>query len=112
MTSPSVRDPGLQPERTAIAWTRTCLALMVVGLIGTRLHSGVAPVVVSLIGFLMAAGLMFASARRARRTEQQLLTERVPPAQGLVLTMTVLVTLLNVASIVMAIVAFHTGYSR
>ena len=32
----AVRDPGLQPERTAMAWTRTCAAMAVNGLLVLR----------------------------------------------------------------------------
>lgn len=68
MTAPA-RDPGLQPERTALAWRRTLLAFAVGGLIAMRVLSetlGGAAVVVGLGGVVAAAALLVALRRRRR----------------------------------------------
>lgn len=97
----TVRDPGLQPERTSIAWTRTCTALMIVGLIGTRFHAGPFALVVTLSGLVAAALLMLVSARRGKRTEHELSTGRVTPAVSLAAALTALVVLLDVTAALM-----------
>ncbi len=97
----SARDPGLQAERTSIAWTRTCTALIAVGLIGTKLHTGAIPILISLLGLLSASGLMLAAGRRGRQTARDLLTEHIEPAQSLAAALTGLVLLLNVVAIAM-----------
>ncbi len=71
-------DPGLQPERTALAWRRTGLAVAVGAIAGTRalLHLlGIGAVVVGLLGLGLAALLVLGSTRRARRTEACLLQD-------------------------------------
>jgi uncharacterized membrane protein YidH (DUF202 family) len=63
------RDPGLQPERTALAWQRSGLALAGASVIVARLtitSAGVLAVVAALSG-LAHAGVIFAVQRRHYR---------------------------------------------
>ncbi|TWF77235.1 uncharacterized protein DUF202 [Pseudonocardia hierapolitana] len=71
-------DPGLQPERTALAWRRTGLAVAVGAIAGTRVlfpTLGAGAVVVGLLGLGLAALLVIGSTRRARRAQACLLEE-------------------------------------
>lgn len=100
---PPTRDPGLQPERTSISWTRTCTALIAVGLIGTKLHAGSLAILVSLAGLIASAVLMVVSGRRGRRTARDLPSGRVRPALELSLSLTVLVLALNATALAMVL---------
>ncbi|MCI4040821.1 MULTISPECIES: DUF202 domain-containing protein [unclassified Streptomyces] len=81
------RDPGLQPERTRLAWRRTTLSATVVAVLAGRqaLHSGATPaalLAVSLsalawLGFLLVAHrrmLRMAAARPAPLAPRATLT--------------------------------------
>ncbi|MGW2048128.1 DUF202 domain-containing protein [Streptomyces sp. NPDC001858] len=54
------RDPGLQPERTRLAWRRTTLASTVVAVLGlkTALHGG--PSAAAIVGCALVCGLWLA----------------------------------------------------
>lgn len=65
------RDPGLQPERTALAWQRTALAMVVAAAVVGRLTMGVlGPAVLIVVTLCVAhsAYLLFASGRSYDRT--------------------------------------------
>jgi putative membrane protein len=71
-------DPGLQPERTALAWRRTGLAVAVGSIAGTRVlfpTLGAGAVVVGLLGLSLAVLLVLGSTHRVRRAEACLLRD-------------------------------------
>lgn len=87
MTDPkaeAVWDPGLQPERTNLAWQRTWLALLSAGLIVARLvahYSGAAGVAIAAAAVLLAAVLGRIGSRRYATLQHRLQSE-TPPGRG------------------------------
>ena len=72
MTDSALLDRGLQPERTALAWRRTTLALAVGAIVALRLLSpvlGLWSIAIGLTGLALAAVL---SARRAHQATNAL----------------------------------------
>ncbi len=70
-----VFDPGLQPERTALSWRRTLLALVVVAAVGERLLApvlGRGALVMAGAGLLAVVALQVLSTRRARSVGESL----------------------------------------
>ncbi|SIT66593.1 DUF202 domain-containing protein [Microbacterium sp. RU33B] len=69
-------DPGLQPERTELAWRRTALALAVGSLVALRLlPEAFGSIVWSLggvIGLIGSGALLAASRRRCRAIDETL----------------------------------------
>lgn len=51
-------DTGLQPERTALAWSRTALSMVVGGAVGVR----VLPTLLGPVGLVVALGVVVAGA--------------------------------------------------
>ena len=81
-------DPGLQPERTQLAWRRTALSITVVSLIAARalpaiLGSGLW-VIPGVVGVAASALFWVAAARRARAVDLALSggrPDRMPDAR-------------------------------
>lgn len=73
------RDPGLQPERTRLAWRRTTLSCTVVALLAGKqaLHGGATPAGVVALSLSVLAWLGFL--RVANRRVQSMGTSRPQP---------------------------------
>ncbi len=88
MSGSALFDPGLQPERTRLAWRRTLLTLAVGVLIALRV---LPPVLgpwslgVGLAGLLLTGGLWWLASRRARRVQAALLASEGPMPDGALL---------------------------
>ncbi len=88
MSGPALFDPGLQPERTGLAWRRTLLTLAVTALIALRLLPpvlGAWSLGVGLAGLLAAGVLWLLAGRRARRVQSALLAAEGPLPDGALL---------------------------
>ena len=88
MISPARFDPGLQPERTLLAWRRTVLSLAVGGLVGLRMlpeSLGTLSVFFCLTVLGATVALHIVAERRCRRTYAELLASRPLSSAGPVL---------------------------
>ena len=101
-------DPGLQNERTGLAWQRTMLAGLVCGLLVARLLAEILvalAVITGLAALLGTAGLGWIAIRRFRRYGDALHAQRPigdgrPPA-----LISVVVVLTAVGALVFAVLA-------
>ena len=95
MTTGPLFDPGLQPERTALAWRRTVLSLALGALIALRVLPRVLgpwSVVAGFAGIALAALIWVLAGRRARQTRKALLGSAQPmPDARLLLLLAVVV---------------------
>jgi lysylphosphatidylglycerol synthetase-like protein (DUF2156 family) len=89
-------DPGLQPERTALAWRRTALTLAIGAVVSFLLLPpvlGVWSIAVGVAGLLFSAATWILAGRRAHRVQKALLTSSGPlPGGGLPLLLTLIAT--------------------
>lgn len=68
-------DRGLQPERTLLAWRRTCLAFAVASLVAIRFTveiAGVVGVIIGILGAGLAIAAYFAATHGYRRAHTSL----------------------------------------
>ena len=99
-------DPGLQPERTALAWRRTALALAVGSLAAGRLLEptlGGVAWLLAVIGVALALGLLLAARRRAVVIDRALGADgdlAAGPGAALPAMVTVVAVLVGVAGLV------------
>lgn len=99
-------DPGLQNERTALAWQRSVLAMTAVGLIIARLAFSGNPVVAVLLAGVMvgfASWALVMSTRRYRAASRRLWRELPLPDGKLVAATSLLITLMGLASLVLVL---------
>ncbi|MGH3689838.1 MAG: DUF202 domain-containing protein [Microbacterium sp.] len=117
-------DPGLQPERTELAWRRTALAIAIGSLVSLRIFPLMLPsaftawgFVPGAVGLVAACALWFAARRRQLRMTAWLhstlpgaipagsTTPQNAPGGGMLLTLTVLATAFGVLSIAVVLVS-------
>lgn len=124
---PSVQgpfDPGLQPERTELAWRRTALAIAIGSLVSLRIFPLMLPAAFAAWGFvpgavgLVAACALWSAARRRQLRMTAWLhstlpgamptaptTPQTPPGGGMLLTLTVLATAFGILCIGIVLVS-------
>lgn len=105
-------DPGLQPERTNLAWRRTALALVVAAIVGIRAIPsilGAWAIVPAGTGLLLALGIFVASHQRYKVHHHRLTSadsDRIALPGGGVLALVAITTLGGgLAALVVAVVA-------
>ena len=84
----AMRDPGLQPERTELAWSRTALGIAVVAALVIRAGVMVDDRALVAAGVLVAvlSGTAMMAGYRRRRSLAQELPQPSPPALMLLLS--------------------------
>lgn len=101
-------DPGLQPERTALAWLRTALVVTVGSLVGLRVlphYWGPVGLVVAGAGALASMALIGLAVRRYRLTQRRLIGAGPPDGPGGLLPDGRLPALLALTALAAALVA-------
>ena len=98
-------DPGLQPERTALAWRRAALSLAVGSLAAGRVLETVfdGAWLIAAAGTALGFGLLLAARRRAALVDRALHADRdlaAGPGAGLLAVTTVVAVLVGVVGLV------------
>ncbi|PPL18848.1 DUF202 domain-containing protein [Microterricola pindariensis] len=97
--APRPRDPGLQPERTALAWNRTALAVAVNAALVLRAGAlGDAPLLVGVGVFLLLAAGAATAYSSIRKRQLLRAIDTPPPSSSLALTLAAILALLASAA--------------
>ena len=97
---PAAGDPGLQPERTALSWTRTSLAIAANALLSLRaglLAGEPALLAVGVLLFAAAGGAVLVGAVRRRQLMGETLT--ITPPRGALLGIAAIALVASAAGI-------------
>lgn len=104
-TRPHV-DPGLQPERTVLSWTRTVVSLMTVSAILLRWSPYFPIMIYGIIAVMscLAITIYFTQRHRYARVGLGIAQERIEPSVGNVFLLTTAMILFGVAGLALLIV--------
>lgn len=97
-------DPGLQPERTTMAWTRTLVSFLVVAGLSMRVSASVheiAFLLITVIAMMAALNITVRQAGRYERSNTGLVEEKIRPQVWSVIVMSTAVTLLALVLLAM-----------
>lgn len=104
---PTHDDPGLQPERTSLAWGRTLLALVVAAALLLRWlpHHGLAPVLPLVAAAVLALGIWLRQGLRYRRGARSVALESSAPDPLEILAISAAVVVLGALSLLTILLA-------
>ncbi|UYQ77424.1 DUF202 domain-containing protein [Glutamicibacter sp. JL.03c] len=102
---PAPRDPGLQPERTVMAWSRTMYSFFITGAI--FLHwlpaIGASAIWLCALSVLAGLGILGSQRTRYRRMDQQLRRQRMQADATAVLATTALLVIVAAGALALVL---------
>jgi len=103
--APEVSDPGLQPERTVIAWSRTMISFLVASAVFLRWlpHYGLGMILLLSLSSAVAFGILFSQRARYRKMLQGVRAERLRADVVAVVLTSLMIMAMGVCAIIMVI---------